>query len=111
MTELDDYILLQQSRGADDVQVYRIEKYIRFMQPFGVIILMFMGVIVSARKSRRGTGFQIALGFLLAFIFIIMFILSRAIAEANTLNPILAVWMPNLSFSIVAIVMYNTVPR
>ncbi len=111
MTELDDYIALQQSRGADDVQIYQIEKYIRFMQPFGVLILTFMGVIVSARKSRRGTGFQIALGFLLAFIFIIMFILSRAIAEANTMNPVLAVWIPNLSFSVIAIVMYNTVPR
>ncbi len=111
MTELDDYIALQQSRGADDVQIYQIEKYIRFMQPFGVLILTFMGVIVSARKTRRGTGFQIALGFLLAFIFIIMFILSRAIAEANTMNPVLAVWIPNLSFSVIAIVMYNTVPR
>ncbi|MEM9325590.1 MAG: LptF/LptG family permease, partial [Bacteroidota bacterium] len=105
------YIALQQSRGADDVQIYRIERYIRFMQPFGVIILMFMGVIVSARKSRRGTGFQIALGFLLAFVFIIMFILTRAIAEANTMNPVLAVWIPNLTFSVVAMVMYNTVPR
>ncbi len=111
MFELEDYIALQESRGADDVQIYRIEKYIRYMQPFGVIILMFIGLIVSARKSRRGTGFQIALGFLIAFIFIIMFILSRAIAEANTMDPIFAVWIPNITFSIVGLVLYNTVPR
>ena len=111
MFELEDYIALQESRGADDVQIYRIEKYIRYMQPFGVIILMFIGLIVSARKSRRGTGFQIALGFLIAFIFIIMFILSRAIAEANTMNPVFAVWIPNIIFSIVGLVLYKTVPR
>ena len=111
MFELEDYIALQESRGADDVQIYRIEKYIRYMQPFGVIILMFIGLIVSARKSRRGTGFQIALGFLIAFIFIIMFILSRAIAEANTMDPVFAVWIPNITFSIVGLVLYNTVPR
>ncbi len=111
MGELNDYIALQESRGADDVQIYQIEKYIRYMQPFGAIILMFIGLIVSARKSRRGTGFQIALGFLIAFIFIIMFILSRAIAEANTMNPVFAVWIPNLAFSAVGVLLYNTVPR
>jgi len=111
LTELNDYIDLQISRGAEDVQIYQIEKYIRFMQPFSVIILMFIGVIVSAKKTRKGTGFQIALGFLIAFVFIIFFILSRAIAEANSFNPMLAVWLPNIIFSAIGLVMYHTVPR
>ncbi|WP_421877762.1 LptF/LptG family permease [Marinoscillum sp.] len=111
LTELNDYIKLQKSRGADDVQFYQIEVYIRYMQPFGVIILCFIGVIVSAKKSRRGTGFQIALGFLIAFIFILFFILARAIAEAGTIDPVIAVWIPNLIFSVLGLVLYNTVPR
>lgn len=111
LPELNDYIHLQQSRGADDVQFYKIEKYIRYMQPFTVLILCFIGVIVSAKKSRKGTGFQIALGFMIAFVFIIFFILTKAIAEAGTMNPILAVWLPNIIFSAVGLLMYNTVPR
>lgn len=111
LTELNDYIALQKSRGADDVQLYQIEKYIRYMQPFGVIILCFIGVIVSAKKSRRGTGFQIALGFLIAFVFIIFFILARAIAEAGSINPIIAVWIPNMIFTAIGLLLYNTVPR
>lgn len=111
MPELNAYIALQQSRGADDVMIYKIEKYIRFMQPFTVLILCFIGLIVSARKSRRGTGYQIALGFLIAFVFIIFFILARALAEAGSMNPLFAVWVPNIIFSIVGLVMYNTVPR
>lgn len=112
MPELYDYIALQKSRGADDVQVYVIEKYIRYMQPFSVFILVIIALIVSARKSRRGTGFQIALGFLIAFIFIIFFILSKAIAEAGSINPpLLAIWLPNIVFSIVGVFMYRTVPR
>lgn len=109
--ELNDHIELQLSRGAEDVQVYFIEKYIRFMQPFSVIILMFIGVIVSARKNRRGTGYQIALGFLIAFIYIIAFVLAKSIAEANTFNPIISVWIPNIIFSFVALTLYHTVPR
>ncbi|MGB3468877.1 MAG: LptF/LptG family permease [Cyclobacteriaceae bacterium] len=111
MKELESHIDLLQSRGADDVGIYQIEKYIRIMQPFTVLILTFIGIIVSARKSRGGTGFQIALGFLIAFLFIIIFIFSRAIAEAQTMHPILAVWIPNIGFSIVGLIMYFTVPR
>ncbi len=109
--ELNDYIELQLSRGADDVMVYRIEKYIRFMQPFTVIILILIAVIVSARKSRRGTGAQIALGFAIAFLFIILFVFAQAIAAAGTMNPILAIWTPNIIFSAIGVIMYNTVPR
>ncbi len=111
MTELKEHIKLQSSRGADDVQIYRIEQYIRYMQPFAVIILTFIGVIVSARKSRGGTGYLIALGFFLAFVYIIFYTFSRAVAEAGSMNPILAVWLPNISFACVGAVLYFTVPR
>ncbi len=111
LPELNDYIALQQSRGADDVQIYQIEKYIRFMQPFTVIILCFIGLIVSAKKSRQGTGYQIALGFIIAFAFVIAFVLAKAIAEAGSMDPLLAVWIPNIVFTGVGLLLYNTVPR
>ena len=111
MTELNDYIKLQRSRGADDVHIFQVEKYIRYMAPFTVVVLMAIGVIVAARKSRQGTGFQIALGFVIAFAFVIFFVLARAIAEAQSMNTILAIWLPNLSFAGVAVLLYRTVPR
>ncbi|MEP1033692.1 LptF/LptG family permease [Ekhidna sp.] len=111
MDELGRHIKLQKSRGADDVHIFEIEKYVRYMSPFTVIILMAIGVIVSAKKSRQGTGFQIALGFVIAFAFIITFILATAIAEAGSMNTILAIWMPNIIFTGVASLLYKTVPR
>ncbi|WP_420316210.1 LptF/LptG family permease [Ekhidna sp.] len=111
MTELNNYIRLQRSRGADDVHIFQIEEYIRYMSPFTVIILMAIGVIVAARKSRQGTGFQIALGFVISFAFIITFILARAIAEAGSMNEVLAIWIPNIIFGGVAALLYRTVPR
>lgn len=111
MPELNRYIDLQLSRGADDVKIYRVEKYIRWMQPFTVHILCFIALIIAARKSRRGTGFQIALGFLIAFVFIIFFVFAQAIAAAGTMNPILAVWLPNIVFAAVGGLLYKTIPR
>lgn len=111
MTELQDHIELQTSRGADDVMIYKIERYIRYMQPFAVLILTFIGVIVSARKTRGGTGYLIALGFGLAFLYIIFYTFSRAVAEAGSMNPILAVWLPNIIFGSIGAIMYFTLPR
>ncbi|PTB90832.1 permease, partial [Marivirga lumbricoides] len=111
MAELNDYISLLRERGADNVKIYLIERYIRYMSPFAALILTFIGVILSSKKTRGGTGGQIALGFVIAFVFIIFFILSKAIAENSTLNPILAVWSPNIIFSIVGLILYKYVPR
>jgi lipopolysaccharide export system permease protein len=109
--ELNETINLLRSRGADNVEIYVVEKYMRYMSPFAIIILTFMGVIVSARKARGGTGFQIAFGFLIAFIFIICFMLSREFALKGVVPPMLGVWLPNIFFTMVALVAYRTVPR
>ncbi|WP_186757541.1 LptF/LptG family permease [Echinicola salinicaeni] len=111
LPELSSQIKVLEDRGADNVSFYKIERYVRFMSPFAAIILTFIGVIVSSKKTRGGSGFKIALGFLLAFVYIILFLLSRTFAEAGTSYPLLAVWLPNLIFATTGLVMYKTVPR
>ena len=83
--ELKEFIALLKLRGDDGVRFYENEQHIRNMSPFAALILTFIGVIVTARKARGGSGFQVAFGFLLAFIYIIIFILSRAIADAGSM--------------------------
>ncbi len=109
--ELKSTISLLRSRGADNVETFVVEKYMRFMSPFAIIILTFIGVIVSARKSRGGVGYQIALGFLIAFIYIILFMLSREFALKGEVHPLLGVWLPNILFTLVGFILYKTVPR
>jgi len=111
LPELDEYIADLKLKGADNIPTYEIEKLIRFMSPFTAIILTFMGVILSSKKTRGGVGFQIALGFLLAFIFILLFIATKSIAEAGSMNPLLAIWLPNLVFSVLALFIYRIVPK
>lgn len=111
LPELTRQIKILEDRGADNVSYYRIERYVRFMSPFAALILTFIGVIMSARKTRGGSGFQIAMGFLLAFVYILMFILSRTFAENGSAYPILSVWIPNIVFGLMGLVLYKTVPR
>ena len=98
-------------RGAEDIDIYKIEKYIRIAQPFTVILLVILGVIIASRKSRQGTGYLIALGFIFAFAFIISFVMSRAFAENGSLNPLLAIWLPNFIFGMITIYMYRIMPK
>ncbi|MBY0432560.1 MAG: LptF/LptG family permease, partial [Cyclobacteriaceae bacterium] len=109
--ELDEQIEKIKFRGSTGAQMYESEKHSRFASPFTTFILVFMGVIVSSRKSRGGTGLQIALGFILTFIFILFFMLSRTFAEAGQLHPIVAAWIPNVIFGIISGTMYRFTPR
>ncbi|UTA68099.1 MULTISPECIES: LptF/LptG family permease [Emticicia] len=109
--ELQEKISLIKTRGAEGIESYEIELYQRFATPFAVIILSLMGLIVSARKARGGVGFQIAVGFVLAFVYILFYIMSKGIAESGNMPPILAVWLPNIVFGMIGTVMYFTVPR
>jgi lipopolysaccharide export system permease protein len=109
--ELQKRINLIKSRGAEGIESYQIEFYQRFATPIAVIILSLMGLIVSARKARGGVGLQIAIGFLLAFVYILFYIMSKGIAESGNMPPILAVWLPNIVFGIIGTIMYFTVPR
>lgn len=109
--ELNEHIAKLKFRGATGAQIYEVEKQVRFASPFTTFVLVFLGIIVSSRKSRGGTGLQIALGFVLAFIFILFFMLSRTFAEAGALHPIIAAWLPNITFALISSVMYHFMPR
>ncbi len=111
LNELNKYIKTLRSRGSTGIEVYEVEKYTRYTAPFTIFILVFMGVIVSSRKSRGGTGLQIALGFLLSFIFILFFTLFRTFAENGSMPPQISVWIPNIIFGIISLIMYKYVPR
>jgi lipopolysaccharide export system permease protein len=109
--ELDRLIQTKIDRGADDTALYLVEKHSRLSYPFAILILTIMGVIVSARKARGGVGLQIALGFTLAFVYLVFVIVSRGFASVGTLPAWLAAWLPTLVFTAVAGVLYRFVPR
>lgn len=111
LNELNEYIRTLKARGSTGVEMYEVEKYTRYSAPFTIMILVFMGVIVSSRKSRGGTGVQIAVGFLLSFIFILFFTLFRTFAEAGSTPPQISVWIPNIVFGVISLAMYKYVPR
>ncbi|MCS6832952.1 MAG: LptF/LptG family permease, partial [Flammeovirgaceae bacterium] len=109
--ELETHIQEEIRRGVRNVNLFLNEKYERYAYPFAALILTFMGVIVSARKSRKGSGGQIALGFFLACVFVLSVVMSRTIAEKTNIDPMISAWIPNLTFLTISIIMFFTLPR
>ncbi len=100
-----------ENRKVEKIEPYLVEKYNRYAYPFAIIILTLMAVIVAARKSREGTGFQIFIGFLLAFTFIGAIYVIRLMAEAGDISPLMGAVMPLVTFCVITVFMYRTVPR
>ncbi|MCE7990600.1 MAG: YjgP/YjgQ family permease [Roseivirga sp.] len=111
LDELGQHISDLELKGADHIPIFEIERLVRFMSPFTALILTFIGVTLSSKKTRGGVGFQLALGFLLAFIFIILFMTTRSIALAGVENAVLVIWLPNIIFTVLALMIYRLVPK
>lgn len=110
-TELEAYIAELKKRGVGKLEVYLVERYERFAYPFAVIILTIIGVIMSSRKTREGSGLQIALGFALAFIYVMLIMVSRSIGKNGEMPPLIAAWFPNIVFSLIGLFLYKRVPK
>lgn len=111
LDQLNAHIQLLSERGAENIEPYLVEKYERFAYPFAIIILTIIGVIVSARKSRQGVGAQIALGFVLAFVYILFLLVGRSLANVGGLSPAMTAWIPNGVFALIGAVMYFRLPK
>lgn len=111
LIELNKFIKQQELQGAENIDTYRIEKYKRLAQPFSTYILTVIGLCVSSRKSRGGTGLHIGIGMGFCFSYIVFMQFTSQFAIGGTLNPIFAVWLPNIIYAIIAYYLFIKAPK
>ena len=109
--ELNDYIDLLRLQGSDELKLFLIEKHRRFANPFAVFILTLIGVSLSSRKIRGGIGMNIGIGLTLSFSYILFLQFASQFSLKGSLGPMLAMWIPNILYSIIALVLYKMAPK
>jgi lipopolysaccharide export system permease protein len=109
--ELNNYVSQLKLQGSDELNLFLIEKYRRFANPFAVFILTLIGVSLSSRKVRGGIGMNIGIGLGLSFSYILFMQFASQFSLKGNLAPMLAMWIPNIIYAFVALVLYKLAPK
>lgn len=109
--QLNNYVSQLKLQGSDELKLFLIEKYKRFANPFAVFILTLIGVSLSSRKIRGGIGMNIGIGLGLSFSYILFMQFASQFSLKGNLGPMLAMWIPNLLYAVVAMVLYKLAPK
>lgn len=109
--ELHQFIHMEEVRGSEGLNTFKVELYHRDATPFSVIIMAIIGAIIASRKIRGGSGLHLAVGIVLAAIFVVMDKFAVTFSTKGELPPMLAAWLPNIIFSGVACIFYVKTPK
>jgi len=97
-------------RGVRTVE-WEIERHKRVAGPFSAFILTLIGAGLASRKIKGGLGFHLGLGILLSFSYIMFMQVSTVFAISGSTPPMLAVWIPNLLYCLIAVFVYRWAAR
>lgn len=109
--QLKEYIEKQKERGSGNVVQYEVEYHKRIASSLASFILTTIGLSLSARKRKGGMGMYLGMGLALSFGYIMLQTISATFAIKGGLPAMLAAWIPNLIFTIVAYFCYKNAPN
>ena len=109
--QLSEYIDRQRQRGFANIKEFEIEYYQRIAMSFAAFILTTIGVSLSSRKVKGGMGLNLGVGLALSFSYILFQTVSATFAINGNTPPIVAVWIPNILYTLIAIYLYRKAPK
>ena len=109
--ELLRYISKQQERGSSNVVQYEVEYHKRIASSFASFILTIIGVSLSSRKRKGGMGLYLGIGLALSFTYILLQTISATFAINAGTPPMLAAWIPNILYTVIAYFCYRQAPN
>ena len=109
--KLNAFIEKERERGSSNINVYLVVLYKKYSVPVSAFILTIIAVAVSSMKRRGGMGTNLAIGIALAFAFVFFDKIFGVLAEKSSIPPMLAVWLPNIAFGILAIYLLRNAKR
>lgn len=109
--ELNGFIRQQRDKGSDMIGLFEVERHTRYAYPLSTFILTLIGVSLSSRKVRGGTGLHIGVGITLCFSYILFSRFFEEFAKGGVLPAGLSVWIPNMMYLVIAVYLYRKAPK
>ncbi|MBK9570472.1 MAG: LptF/LptG family permease [Chitinophagaceae bacterium] len=110
-SELIKLIKQEEIRGTEGLNTYKVERYRRTATPASVLLLTMIGVAIASRRTRGGSGMHLAVGIIIASLYILSDRFSTVFATKGDFSPLLAAWLPNIVFAGVAYWLYRRTPK
>ena len=104
--QLQRYIEKQKARGVAGITKFEIEYHKRIATAFAAFILTLIGLSLSSRKIKGGMGINLGIGLFLSFSYILLQGISATFSTTGGIPPVLAVWLPNILFALIALILY-----
>lgn len=109
--ELKRFIKKERERGSSDINTYLVVLYKKYSLPVSAFILTIIAVSVSSMKRRGGMGANLAIGIAIAFTYVFFDKVFGVMAEKSSIPPLVAVWLPNFLFGILAFYLLRNAKR
>ncbi len=109
--QLTEYIDRQKARGVANIKAFEIEKEKRVAMCAAAFILTVIGMSLSSKKVKGGMGLNIGIGLALSFSYILFMTVTSTFAISGYTSPMVAMWIPNIIYTIIAVVLYFKAAR
>ena len=105
--QLEEYIRRQRGRGVANIQSFEVEYQRRYAMCAAAFILTVIGMALSSRKVKGGLGVNIGVGLVLSFSYILFMAITQSFAYSGLTSPLIAMWIPNVIYAVIAVVLYR----
>lgn len=109
--QLREYISRQKERGVANIKAFEIEYEKRIAMCAAAFILTVIGMSLSSKKVKGGMGVNIGLGLVLSFSYILFMTVTSSFAVSGLTSPMVAMWIPNIIYSVIAVILYIKASR
>lgn len=97
IVQLYEAIKLYGIRGMDTSKLWMM-MHLRISIPWACIILSLVGAALGSRPQRSGSSVGLGLSVIIVFVYYVIMSFSKSLGEAEYLPPLIAAWLPNVSF-------------
>ena len=109
--KLNEYIKQERENGSPLINSHLLVRHKRWSLPISAFILTLIAVAVASFKKRGGMGINLAMGIILAFLYIFFDKIFEVMVEKSNFTPWLAAWIPNALFAVLSIYLLRHAKR
>ncbi len=102
------YLAEKKGAGFSGLERSMVKFHNKIALPFSSLIIILIGVPLSAKKKRGGLASEISITLFAGFLFLGLQKTSAILGYQGIISPMLAAWLPNILFLGVGYIIYKT---